>query len=176
MEFSAAISAGIIPQSLQQPPAISASAIAEAQRLSATGNTQAAWEVLAAAGDSYADNAASILNSNVNQPLDGLFFRSVVEASWIAGGADLAKFDQVASDYQSLYLEHLGANDGIPPNSAQIENYYSSALIQNQLDPVAAIDNSLWAPLWTSMLGMESGRWTLNSTDIIPWYDNLGKC
>ena len=127
------------------------------------------WDRLAQYGDTYADGAVKVFQSDSH----GWY---TVRAIWDVTGADMSKFNQVAVTHMSQYLEKIEqSNDGKGyrlPNTADIEESYVRALEKNGLTAKTAIDvviskinaveQDLFPPHWYNTRGvihLEEERW-----------------
>jgi len=133
-----------------------------------------AWDVLAQAGDRYADNAAGVLGRG-GDAADN-FFSTLVENHWnntVGADAYANLFDNVAAQHLGNYLDYLRDSNGTPPDTQFIVSSYESALALSHLDASAAFDGA-WATAvpgqtiadssWAGFLGMEAARITTSET------------
>lgn len=139
--------------------------IAQVQATHISGDIQGTWQLLATFGDTYADNAAEVLDQNGVDPLAPIDYSAVAISSWETAGADLLKFGEIANDYQQRYIDHLAREGGALPTTANIEQYYREALVKFEQPPLAAIDASLPETAWATILGMESERITQSTVN-----------
>jgi hypothetical protein len=122
-----------------------------------------AWRVLAANGDTYADNAAGV---TAKQPASASewMFNDLVKHHWentVGADAYARYFDKVAMAHIDNYLELIDDYQTWP-TSTQIADSYVDALRDNGLPSVAAFD-LVWEAAglgnkWASMLGLEPER------------------
>ena len=129
------------------------------------GDTYGGWRYLAGLGDRYADNAAAIIGSSEDLNGLNLWMKKAVEHLWddTAGReARLEKFDRVALQHFSQYIELINGNHGRLPNTDEIEGSYYRAVTENGIPSSAAIDLVINRVLpdgsWGVGLGMEKER------------------
>ncbi len=140
--------------------------IQAAQQAFNQGGAPAMWQYLAGQGDSYADNAYSIIADPTG------LMGQIVTQSWISSGADLSKFPAVAEAYASKYLDLIAQNsNGTLPNGGEIVTAYKAALTENGVPANAAIDSTMAIGIWTTILGMETSRQTGDSPYDRSWID-----
>ena len=150
------------------PSYIPQSAIQEARDHLSQGRVMEAWNVLAQAGDRYADNAAAVLGRN-SDAADRVF-ELLVKSTWentVGKDAYDSKFPAVARQHLSNYLDIL--QSGRMPTTQDIITSYESAARGNDLPPEVAIDG-IWSKAadilgssWGVALGLEPSRITTSN-------------
>lgn len=151
------------------PNTIPPSTVQTARDLWSQSRYAEAWNILAQAGDRYADNAAGVLG--LNQDAADKFFQTLVRHHFentVGVDAYNQLFDDVARDHLGNYLDIL--DSGFMPTTQDIVNSYEESLSLNGLDKSAAFDGA-WAKAldpadssWGTFLGMDSSRITTSDT------------
>ena len=109
--------------------------------LGTLAGTQAAWKVLAKAGDNYADKATDIVNPNSDT-----FARQLVETTWkrtVGKYTFDRNFNNVANFHVAGYLATMvkdGSFTGELPNTTKIEESYKLALEEYGVSTNASVD------------------------------------
>jgi hypothetical protein len=98
------------------------------------------WSQLASYGDSYATSAAQVIGAPGTLPW------TIVRSIWSTTNADFSKFDAVAQQHLSNYINDIvgstptSAGDYLLPTSRDIETSYATALAKYGIQPYTAID------------------------------------
>lgn len=135
------------------PSYIPQSAIQEARDHLSQGRVMEAWNVLAQAGDRYADNAVAVLGRN-SDAADRVF-ELLVKSTWentVGKDAYDSKFPAVARQHLSNYLDIL--QSGRMPTTQDIITSYESAARGNDLPPEVAIDG-----IWSKAADILGSSW-----------------
>lgn len=128
-----------------------------------SGNISAAWALLAANGDSYADNAAAVTSKNPGAEKDRLY-SELIKYHWInTVGEDAYNqyFDQVAQQHAYNYIDIIQDKNRLP-TTTEIAESYANSLLSNGISHIASFDGA-WeiaglGNYWGSLLGMEDCR------------------
>jgi hypothetical protein len=137
---------------------ISQTAIQNARTTWSQGQYGQAWQILADAGDRYADNAASVI---AGTSLSGQFFHELVKNNWEnTVGIDVynTKFQDVAQAHLNNYLGLL--ERGYIPSTQDILNSYQSALTDNGIPTIVAFDVA-WAKMIPGTTGFSDSTWAV---------------
>ncbi|HEZ2152626.1 TPA: iron-regulated protein FrpC, partial [Neisseria meningitidis] len=124
------------------------------------GDTYGGWRYLANLGDRYADNAAAIVGKDTNLNGLNLWMKKGVENLWddtVGKKTRLEKFDRVALQHFSQYVDLINENNGRLPNTSEIERSYYKAVTENGVSSSAAID----LVINRSLPDMADGYWAL---------------
>jgi hypothetical protein len=103
------------------------------------------WEYLASIGDNYADNAYAVTSGKGESWIDGLMYR-IVRSYWGEAAGPNAydeKFEKVSLQHFKQYVDEIIDNDGVLPDTQEIEKSYRDALKDNDLPPGTAIDGAI---------------------------------
>ncbi|EJU71165.1 iron-regulated protein FrpC [Neisseria meningitidis 92045] len=124
------------------------------------GDTYGGWRYLANLGDRYADNAAAIVGKDANLNGLNLWMKKGVENLWddtVGKKTRLEKFDRVALQHFSQYVDLINKNNGRLPNTSEIERSYYKAVTYHGVSSSAAID----LVINRSLPDMADGYWAL---------------
>ncbi|ELK88900.1 RTX iron-regulated FrpC family protein, partial [Neisseria meningitidis M7089] len=124
------------------------------------GDTYGGWRYLANLGDRYADNAAAIVGKDTNLNGLNLWMKKGVENLWddtVGKKTRLEKFDRVALQHFSQYVDLINKNNGRLPNTSEIERSYYKAVTYHGVSSSAAID----LVINRSLPDMADGYWAL---------------
>ncbi|HGT4277827.1 TPA: hypothetical protein ACM245_001590, partial [Neisseria meningitidis] len=124
------------------------------------GDTYGGWRYLANLGDRYADDAAAIVGKDANLNGLNLWMKKGVENLWddtVGKKTRLEKFDRVALQHFSQYVDLINENNGRLPNTSEIERSYYKAVTENGVSSSAAID----LVINRSLPDMADGYWAL---------------
>ncbi|RQK16677.1 iron-regulated protein FrpC, partial [Neisseria meningitidis] len=124
------------------------------------GDTYGGWRYLANLGDRYADDAAAIVGKDTNLNGLNLWMKKGVENLWddtVGKKTRLEKFDRVALQHFSQYVDLINENNGRLPNTSEIERSYYKAVTENGVSSSAAID----LVINRSLPDMADGYWAL---------------
>lgn len=118
--------------------AINKEFVDQAKNFLSQGDVSAAWEALSQGGDNYAGSASKITDPNGSS-----FSKTLVMETWEnTVGIDVfnEKFNSVAENHLSNYIEAIENSQYQLPSTSQIENSYYQALVNNGVSPNAAVD------------------------------------
>ncbi|NSZ80814.1 hypothetical protein G6M17_16735 [Agrobacterium tumefaciens] len=135
------------------------------------GDYKSGWKYLSSIGDNYADNAYGVTNvdyGSMGEMLSSsLWMKSLVRFHWIrTAGEDNynAKFSSVAVQHFQQYVDYIGSNGFLLPNTQQIEQSYRAAVVGNGLPATTAFDGIFTNTIgqtgldWPDFLGVEAER------------------
>ncbi|TRB07119.1 hypothetical protein EXN61_08265 [Agrobacterium tumefaciens] len=135
------------------------------------GDYKSGWKYLSSIGDNYADNAYGVTNvdyGSMGEMLSSsLWMKSLVRFHWIrTAGEDNynAKFSSVAVQHFQQYVDYIGSNRFLLPNTQQIEQSYRAAVVGNGLPATTAFDGIFTNTIgqtgldWPDFLGVEAER------------------
>lgn len=125
------------------------------------GDYKSGWKYLSSIGDNYADNAYGVTNvdyGSMGEMLSSsLWMKSLVRFHWIrTAGEDNynAKFSSVAVQHFQQYVDYIGSNGFLLPNTQQIEQSYRAAVVGNGLPATTAFDG-----IFTNTIGQTGLDW-----------------